>query len=118
MAKTYRSWAEVDDWSIGREFRRPHKRKSNLEWKKEAEIEMVDTKVFIVVNEWTDTHNGSGMEIIDGAYFTSESAALVKLRSIAQLKDVDLDDDEWGFTLEDQGTIQYEEYYIQELEEF
>ena len=36
MSKTFRGWAEVEDWNIHRAFRRPAKRKSEIEWRKSA----------------------------------------------------------------------------------
>ncbi len=36
MSKTYRGYAEVEDWGW-RSARRQHKRKSEVEWRKQAE---------------------------------------------------------------------------------
>lgn len=116
MSKTYRSWAEVEDWGLGREFRRPHKRKSNLEWKKEAEIEMANSGVFVIINEWVDLSGTMGMEIVDGGYFKSEEDALKRLGQLADDFDVDIRGDDTGFTINSRSTLEYEEYYIQELE--
>lgn len=117
MAKTYRSWAELEDWSHGREFRRPHKRKSEQDWKREAEAVMADrqTEVFVIVNEWEDAHGNVGSSIVNGLWYASEREALTELRTIAELVDVQIPDDEFGFTVEDSGTLDYDEYYIQEL---
>lgn len=40
MSKSYRGWAEVDDWGIDRAFRRPSKRKQEIEWQKQAAEEI------------------------------------------------------------------------------
>jgi hypothetical protein len=42
VSKTYRGWAEVEDWNIGRHFRRPHKRKSEDEARKQIKQEIED----------------------------------------------------------------------------
>lgn len=36
MSKSYRGWAEVEDWNIHRAFRRSAKRKQEIEWRKQA----------------------------------------------------------------------------------
>lgn len=41
MSKTYRGWAEIEDWNLGREFRRPSKRKQEIEWRK-ASLEEIE----------------------------------------------------------------------------
>lgn len=42
MAKTWRGWAEIEDWHKGRQFRRPSKRKNEIEWRKSALEDMED----------------------------------------------------------------------------
>lgn len=122
MSKTYRGWAEIDDWGSGREFRRPHKRKSELSWKQEALKEMeevtAEVRVFVIHNEWTDEVGNFGSEIIDGQWYSSEEAALGRLASIAVTHGVELPEGEYGFTVEDKGLLQYDEYYIEELEAY
>lgn len=36
MSKSYKGWAEIEDWNIHRVFRRPSKRKQEIEWRKSA----------------------------------------------------------------------------------
>lgn len=40
MSKSYRGWAEVDDWNVDRVFRRSSKRKQEIEWRKAATEEI------------------------------------------------------------------------------
>jgi len=72
--------------------------------------------VFIIMNEWTDIDNSTGVAIVDAKYFTSESDAWDALSLVAQSYDEELSKDETSFSLEDhEDGLQYEEYYIQEL---
>lgn len=116
MAKTYRGWAEMDDWGAGRELRRPAKRKAERDWKREAEISMAEIQVFVIINEWEDVTGSPGAAIVDGVWYDSEAKALVALNDLAILNGTELVVGEFGFTITDEGTLSYEEYYIQELE--
>jgi hypothetical protein len=72
--------------------------------------------VFVIVNEWTSVDNSTGCEVVDCKYFESEQDAWVALRDIAVAYDVDLHPDDTNFVLEDHKQyLQYEEYYILEL---
>lgn len=74
--KTYRSWAELDDWGSGRQFRTPHKRKSKLEWQSEIQEEMAEEEmqeVFIIENEWyVGSEDGGHCNV--SVHFTEEAA--------------------------------------------
>ncbi len=74
--KTYRSWAELDDWGSGRQLRTPHKRKSKLEWQSEIQEEMAEEEmqeVFIIENEWF-LNDGEGGHCNISVHFTEEAA--------------------------------------------
>lgn len=40
MSKTFRGWAEIEDWNIHRVFRRPNKRKQEIKWREESRQEL------------------------------------------------------------------------------
>ena len=118
MSKSYRGWSEVDDWPAGRALRRPHKRKSELEWKMELRKEEAvseEVRVFVIINEWTDIANDTSSEIVGGNWFESEDEAWAALNVIAEAHDVELDYDNTSINLESQGGLQSEEYRIEEL---
>ena len=116
MSKTYRGWTEIEGWGQ-REIRREYKRKSERDWKREAEAAMAErqTEVFVIVNEWEDAHGNVGSSITNGLWYASEKEALDELRAIGEFVGVEIPEDEFGFIVEDSGTLNYDEYYIQEL---
>lgn len=118
MSKTYRGWAEIDDWSSGREFRRAHKRKSESAWKRELNEEqgMSEIRVFVIINEWTDVDGYVSSEVVGGRWFPSEDEAWLALSLVAESFDIDPDGEATSFTVEGHDTgLQSEEYRIEEL---
>ena len=117
MSKTYRSWAEIEDWARGRAFRRPHKRKSQAEAKKEIRRELETMSVFIIINEWQPVDGDiPAQEIVDGCYYKHESAAWEELQLVAADFDVELKRDETGFNVPvPEKGIEYEFFTIMEL---
>lgn len=120
MSKSYRGYAETDDWSSGRAFRRPSRRKSERDWKKEMEMASKDSlfSVYVIINEWSETVGDPDLqEIVDGKWFESESEAWDHLSIIAESFSVSLDIDDTSFDApgaEAHG-LAYDTYYIQEL---
>lgn len=116
MSKSYRGWAELEDWGA-REARRQHKRKSEQDWKAEAMAEIEDTatptSVYAIINEWDDD-NGNGSEILGGWFFWSDDEAWERLALVAEANGVDLEPDVTSLTLRDDMDA-FEAYYITEL---
>lgn len=74
------------------------------------------SNVYVIFNEWTDIANNTSSQLVDSAYFETEEDAWGALRDIAFAYLVDLDPGETSVQLEDHTpSLQYEEYYIQEL---
>lgn len=72
--------------------------------------------VYVIINEWTSIDNSTGVEIVGANYFTSEEEAHESLKVIAEAFEYDLEPDETSIQLEDHlPSLQYEEYYITEL---
>lgn len=75
MSKSYRGWAELEDWPH-RVARRQHKRKAEQDWKREVEEEMSETTttVYKVINAWTPV--GLDVELTEETYasFTEQNA--------------------------------------------
>jgi hypothetical protein len=121
VSKSYRGWAEAEDWSSGRAFKRPSKRKSEQEWKRQAgeEIEEMATgeSVFIITNEWTPEGSEYDLrEIVDNQYFDSEDLAWEALNIIAETLGVELDFSEVSVDVPSPASgISDESYYIEEL---
>lgn len=120
MSKSYRGYAETEDWSSSRAFRRPSKRKSEQDWKKELEMTSKDSlfSVYIILNEWSESTAGPDLqEVMGGKWFESESEAWDYLAVIAESMSVSLDHDDSSFSAPaslDNG-LAYDAYYIQEL---
>lgn len=121
MSKTYRGWAEVEDWSHGRAFRRPSKRKSESDWKRELRKESAVSKldsVFIIINEWEpEDSEETLMEIADNKFYASNDAALRALSDIAEGLGVTLEDGATTFEVpvDRRYGLFADDYYIQEL---
>ena len=83
--KTYRSWAELDDWGSGRQFRTPHKRKSKLEWQSEIQEEMAEEEMQEVFPERLNGTQNMGKNIYlvmhKGELFVLENDNGIKLPS-------------------------------------
>lgn len=76
------------------------------------------SNVFVIINEWTDIAETSSSEVTGDNYFTSESAAWDALKVIADTYLYDLAPDATSIVLENHTpSLNYEEYYIQELTE-
>lgn len=121
MSKTYRGWAEIEDWSH-REFRRQHKRKAKKDWKKEVEEQMNETSttVYLVINSWTPGEdNPQGLECSEvvGAAL-SEQGAWDILFSLAEGKGVDLPVSATSFASPPEQWLEEDYYYITDLEAF
>lgn len=87
------------------------------DWRREYEKEKaMSDSVFIVVNEWTDISGNTGMEILNGHYHKTLESAREVIQEEANAAGVDIPEDETGFTVEGSGSLEYEEFYIQELE--
>ena len=120
MSKSYRGYAETEDWSSGRAFRRPSKRKSEQDWKKEMEMTDKDSlfSVYVILNEWAESAGGPDLqEIVDGKWFESESEAWDHLAIIAESVGVSLNADDTNFSSPEAGNdgLAHDTYYIQEL---
>lgn len=115
-----RSWSRSDGMSY-REWGRVRKERVLMkDWKSqisEKEEEVSDTtKVFVIINEWTDLTNDTSSEVTGGKWFASEDDAWTALDLIAEAHSVDLDADETSLQLEDHKSgLQSEEYRIEEL---
>jgi hypothetical protein len=118
--KTYRGWAEVEDWHIGREFRRPRKRKSDNEWKKQVREELEEmnslNEIYVIINEWeaSDSKYDSS-EVVGDSFFLTEEDAWSHLRDIAVTVDVDLQKGDTVLDVPEPYGLNYETYYIQRL---
>ncbi len=119
--KAFNRWAEVEDWNIGREFRRPHKRKSEalarLDIRQQLE-EMEDMdSIFVIKEVWTP--NGSDYElseVIDSEYHVTKSEAWDKLFTIAGIHGIELNQNEYSFDVPGpEAGISEDYYYIEEL---
>ncbi len=108
-----RSWQRADDNGYHEWGRVRKARVLREDWMQQVREEM--SGVFVIVNEWEDSHGNVGSSIVDGRWYDSEDAALKELRSTAAALDAEVPDDEYGFTIENQGNLNYDEYYIQEL---
>jgi hypothetical protein len=121
VSKTYRGHAETEDWSHGRAFRRPSKRKSESDWKRELRKESAVPKldsVFIIINEWEpEDSEETLMEIVDSKFYTSNDAAFHALADIAEGFGIALDDDATAFEVPKSKRLYLisDDYYIQEL---
>lgn len=73
--------------------------------------------VFIIINEWTSAITGNTSSNVDDyRFYDSEASAQKALVDLAKIYEVELEDDAFSFSLEDHTpTIEFEEYYIQEL---
>lgn len=121
MSKTYRGWAEVEDWSHGRAFRRPSKRKSESDWKRELRKESAVPKldsVFVIINEWEpEDSEETLMEISDNKFYVEEAAAIKALADTAETLSIQIEEGATGFSVPKPrllGLIS-DDYYIQEL---
>lgn len=107
---SHMSWQAWGKYRIERELDKDFK-----VYRAESVVEQAMSNVFVIVNEW-DTSEGHSAEIVDGKWFTSESAAHDALRIIAESYHVDLHPTETSISLESHDLhIEFEEYYIQEL---
>lgn len=78
------------------------------------------SSVFIIVNEWVDIANSTSSEVVGGKFYTSENDAWEALLLIAQSYNTTLYIDETNLVFDEDSSelkrsLQYEEYYIQEL---
>lgn len=72
--------------------------------------------VFIIMNEWTAIDGSTGAEVVGANYFEIEQDAWDSLRDIATALDVELLPGDSNLSLEDHvPSLQFEEYYIEEL---
>lgn len=119
--KAFNSWAEVEDWNVGREFRRPHKRKSEtiakLDIKKQLEeMENMDS-IFIIKEVWTPSDSEYELsEILEGEYSLTKSEAWDKLAILAGNHDVELNQNEYSFYVPTpERGVEENYFYIEEL---
>ena len=93
MSKSYRGWAELEDWPH-RAARRQHKRKTEQDWKKEVAEEMAEqtdtTPVYVVRNFWTPANEDYELNEDVHATFTEQNAWDV-LASLAEGQGVSLE---------------------------
>lgn len=108
-----RSWQRADDNGYAQWGRVRKARADRNDWK--AQVEEAMSGVFVIHNEWEDAHGNVGAALVDGKWYDSEDAALRELRILAESADVEVPEGEYGFTVEGEGTLNYDEYYIQEL---
>ena len=72
--------------------------------------------VFIIIDAWVSKDGTEGQEVVAARYFQSEDEAHDHLTVIAESFGVDLPQDGTNFTMENHtATVEWEEYYIQEL---
>lgn len=72
--------------------------------------------VFIIIDAWVSTDGTEGQEVVAARYFQSEDEAHEHLFIIADSFGIFLDADDTNFTMENHtATVEWEEYYIQEL---
>lgn len=120
MSKSYRGYAETEDWSSGRAFRRPSKRKSEQDWKKELEMTSKDSlfSVYVIINEWSpEDAQEDFSEIVEAKWYESESEAWDDLAIIAESMSVTLDREDTSFYVPERQVLglSRDTYYIQEL---
>jgi len=74
------------------------------------------SSVYVIINEWADLSNNSGIEVVGSNFFQTEQEAWDSLLIIAQAYDTELLPFETSVSLEGHTpNLQFEEYYIQEL---
>lgn len=118
--KTYRGWAEIEDWKSGREFRRPRKRKSDNEWKKQVREELEEmnslSEIYVIINEWeaSDSKYDSS-EVVGDSFFLTEDDAWAHLNAIAATVGVYLNKGDTVLDVPEPYGLNYETYYIQRL---
>lgn len=72
--------------------------------------------VFIIIDAWVSTDGTEGSEVVAARYFQSEDEAYDHLTVIAESFGETLAQDDTNFTMENHtATVEWEEYYIQEL---
>lgn len=72
--------------------------------------------VFIIIDAWIDRDGAEGSEVVAARYFQSEDEAYDHLTVIAESFGETLAPDDTNFTMENpSATVDWEEYYIQEL---
>lgn len=120
MSKTYRGWGEIDDWSSGREFRRQHKRKSDVDSKQHireelAEMEDEVTLAYVVVNEFVP--DGSDVTVREDLYYTfDEQDAIDVLGELADQVGAALDMGESSFDAPPTAGLEENSYFVEEIE--
>lgn len=73
--------------------------------------------VFVIINEWTDIEGHTSSSIAEANYYESEESARRLLKAIAEVHDIELEEDATSVQLGDHlPHLMFEEYYIQELE--
>ena len=72
--------------------------------------------VFIIIDAWVSKDGTEGQEVVAARYFQSEDEAHDHLAVIAESFGETLAPDDTNFTMENHtATVEWEEYYIQEL---
>lgn len=72
--------------------------------------------VFIIIDAWVSKDGTEGQEVVAARYFQSEDEAHDHLVDIAESFGETLAPDDTNFTMENHtATVEWEEYYIQEL---
>lgn len=72
--------------------------------------------VFIIIDAWVSKDGTEGQEVVAARYFQSEDEAHDHLVDIAESFGESLTLDATNFTMENHtATVEWEEYYIQEL---
>lgn len=102
-----KSWAQ---WGRERQER------SLIKDFKSEVAEATAVSVFVIMNEWLPkgSQNDSS-EIVDSKVFFSEDAAWTYLRELAAAMDIEVQQGETNFIVPPTEYIEYEEYYIGEL---
>ncbi len=117
MSKSYRGWAELEDWPH-RVVRRQHKRKAERDWKKEVAEQMNETTttVYRVVNAWTPVD--TDLELTEDVYASfSEQNAWDVLWALADDRSIQLGLRENSFACPNtDSAIDNELYYITTIE--
>ena len=110
-----RTWRE---WGVERQER--SLRKEHTDWKNEALEELTMASegdvVYVIINEWEANDEDSLLEIVGGAYFSTEESAWDRLDEIADVYGVELNLEDTSFEVPSDNT--YETYYIMELRKY
>ena len=113
MSKSYRHFNA--DYLNNPYTRRPEVGDWKNDWKEEEVPEIKN--VYVIIDEWTDTHGSTSSEVTDNKFFLTEDEAWEALDRIAEAFHYELDPDETSIQLgAHKEKIQYEEYRIEELD--